>query len=296
MKTIVITGGTSGLGAVAAQQLLRTPTTRVLIGARRQGPAKTETLSLELARLASVREFAEAVSATLGATEIDALVLNAGLQFPNTDQRTEDGFETTFAVNHLAHYLLLRLLLPKLAQGAIVVVTTSDTHDPQINPIAPPRHADARQLAHPRRQPGERPRPLIEGFRAYSTSKLCNLLTARALAASPDASARGLRVIAYNPGFTPGTGLIRTQIWPVRFLMGPLMSILRPIFRFNTIAQAGGVLAELTLGRIEPPAGRIFASLINRRLAWPDPSELARRDDVMKALWRDSAALVGISE
>jgi NAD(P)-dependent dehydrogenase (short-subunit alcohol dehydrogenase family) len=48
--------------------------------------------------------------------DIDALVLNAGAQFPNLDQRTEDGSETTFAVNHLAHYLLLRFLLPKLGE------------------------------------------------------------------------------------------------------------------------------------------------------------------------------------
>lgn len=79
MKTIVMTGGTSGLGKVAAQQLLRTPNTRLLIGAHREGPAK-------------------AVSGRLCATKIDALVLNAGLQFPNTYQRTEDGFERTFAV------------------------------------------------------------------------------------------------------------------------------------------------------------------------------------------------------
>jgi NAD(P)-dependent dehydrogenase (short-subunit alcohol dehydrogenase family) len=52
------------------------------------------------------------------------LVLNAATQFGNVDQRTEDGFETTFAVNHLAHYLLLPLLRPRLADGAIVVITT----------------------------------------------------------------------------------------------------------------------------------------------------------------------------
>jgi len=173
MTTIVMTGGTSGLGAVAAQQLLKTPNTRLLIGSRRDGPAKAETLRLDLARLASVRAFAESVQDRLGTTLIDALVLNTGLQFPTTYQRSEDGFETTFAVNHLGQYLLLRLLMPKLAQGAIVVLTTSDTHDPLTTDVAPPRHADAHRLAYPHHAAGERPRPLTEGFRAYATSKLC---------------------------------------------------------------------------------------------------------------------------
>src|SRR5258708_961741 len=41
------------------------------------------------------------------------------------------------------------------------------------------------------------------------------------------------------------------------------------------------------------PAGRIYASLVKHRVTWPEPSELARRDDVMKALWRASAVMVG---
>ena len=137
MKTVVMTGGTAGLGEVAAQQISRSSNTRLIIGARaRRALTEITVLPLDLARLASVQAFAEAIFDTLNGTGIDALVLNAGAQFPNVDQRTEDGFETTFAVNHLAHYLLLRLLLPKLAQQAGVVITTSDTHDPKTNPSA----------------------------------------------------------------------------------------------------------------------------------------------------------------
>ena len=54
----------------------------------------------------------------------------------------------TFGVNHLAHDLLLRLLLPKLAYGATVVITTSDTHDPKTNPLAP-KQLYPEQLIHP---------------------------------------------------------------------------------------------------------------------------------------------------
>ena len=148
MKTVVMTGGTSGLGEYAAQQIFQTQGIRLLLGARGAVRSKIETLPLDLARLKSVREFAEAVTEKLGDAPIDVLVLNAGTQFGNLNQRTEDGFETTFAVNQLAHYLLLRLLLPKLARDAVVVITTSDTHDPSANPMAP-RHLDPEQSAHP---------------------------------------------------------------------------------------------------------------------------------------------------
>jgi len=292
MKTVVMTGATAGLGEVAAQQISRSSNTRLIIGARgRRALTEITVLPLDLARLASVQAFAEAIFDTLNGTGIDALVLNAGAQFPNVDQRTEDGFETTFAVNHLAHYLLLRLLLPKLAQQARVVITTSDTHDPKTNPIAPPLHADAERLAHPGH---ESERRFMAGFRAYSSSKLCNLLTARALAASPEAKSRQFCVIAYNPGFTPGTSLQRAWPIPVRMLMTAI-GLMRPVLRLNTTAQAGSILAELTLVEIMPPDGRIYASLVKRRLTWPEPSDLARRDDLMNALWSDSAKLVGIS-
>jgi NAD(P)-dependent dehydrogenase (short-subunit alcohol dehydrogenase family) len=291
MKIVVITGASAGLGEVAAQEIARTPNIRLIAGVRSShAPTEVTVLPLDLARLASVRSFAQAVIERLDSAWIDALVLNAGAQFPNVDQRTEDGFETTFAVNHLAHYLLLRLLMPKLAEHARVVITTSDTHDPKTNPIAPPIHANAEQLAHPGQNSGRR---FIAGFRAYSASKLCNLLTARALAASPEAESRQFRVIAYNPGFTPGTALARAWPIPVRMLMMAI-SFMRPVLRLNTTAQAGAILAEMTLGKIDPPSGRIYASLVKRRLTWPEPSDLARRDDLMNALWSDSARLVGL--
>ncbi|CAG9243767.1 SDR family NAD(P)-dependent oxidoreductase [Paraburkholderia caribensis] len=290
MKTVVVTGGTSGIGAVATQRIGSVPGTRVLLGARRGGLGSPETLSLDLTRLSSVKEFVGAIYDRIGDAEIDALVLNAGSQFPNIDHRTEDGFEMTFGVNHLAHYLLLRLLLPKLTYGATVVITTSDTHDPKINPLAP-KQLDPEQLAHP---PGRRRRTgFSAGFRAYSASKLCNLLTARGLADSNVAKLKSLTVIAYNPGFTAGTSLFRA--WPLwaKVAVG-VASVVRPMTRLATVEQAGTNLADLALGRIIPPVGHIYASLVNQQLLWPDPSELARRDDTVVGLWNDSARMVGL--
>jgi NAD(P)-dependent dehydrogenase (short-subunit alcohol dehydrogenase family) len=295
MKSIVMTGGTAGIGLTAVERIRQAPGVRLLVGARAQAPSGVETRPLDLGRLASVRGFAGAVGTWLGDTgTIDALVLNAGVQVRDLAQRTEDGFEVTFAVNHLAHYLLLRLLTPRLADRAIVVITTSNLHDPNTNPIAPPEHADAERLAcgQVTLNPGGRDRMAV--MRAYAASKLCNVLTARALASSKQAQERGLRVIAFNPGFTPGTQLTRNHSLAFRSLFALVAQLLGVFQRQNTVTGGGSLLADLTLGRIVPPEGRLYASQVRRELTWPEPSELAHEDAVMVKLWRDSAAMVGL--
>jgi len=282
-----MTGGTSGLGKVAAGKIADTLGTRILLGARPDNQFALKALPLDLTRLASVRVFAQGVIQELGDGLINGLVLNAGTQFPNINQRTTDGFETTFAVNYLAHYLLLQLLLPKLAHGATVVITTSNTHDPDKNPMAP-KKLDPVLLAYP----SERgPTGFSAGFRAYAASKLCDLLMARGLAESNEAKEKGLTVVAYNPGLTVGTSLFRA--WPLwaRLAMGTV-GLIRPMARLATVEQAGQTLADLALGRITPPPGRLYASLVKRQLTWPDPSELARQDAAMNGLRTDSARMV----
>ena len=136
---------------------------------------------------------------------IDALVLNAGGQRPDVAARSAEGYELTFATNHLAHYLLLRLLAPRFNPGARVVITSSGTHDPaEKTGVPPPRHADALRLAHPDRDPQLSANPVTAGMRAYSTSKLANLMTALAFAGDRRRRAKRLIVTAYDPGLTPG--------------------------------------------------------------------------------------------
>ncbi|MDG4831460.1 SDR family NAD(P)-dependent oxidoreductase [Solwaraspora sp. WMMD1047] len=270
--------------------------TRLILGARGAGPAGVETIPLDLARLDSVRSFAVAVRDRLGSTEIDALVLNAGVSLTSGDERTADGFETTFAVNHLAHYLLLRLLLPQLADGAVVAITTSGTHDPATRTMlssTPPRHADARLLANPERDPQRDEQAKAAGGRAYASSKLCNILTVRGLAAQPEASQ--LRIVAFDPGPTPGTSLLRNTPPAVRLIWRLLGTPIRALVpRFNSVPAAGGALAAIASGRTVPPADAYYARLVQGQLTWLSPSELARRDDVRDRLWRDSAELVGL--
>lgn len=283
-----MTGGTAGLGEAAARTMGRAPGVRLLLGARREPAGAADVVPLDLASLASVRAFPAAITDLLGDAPIDVLVLNAGVQVPNVDRRTDDGFETNFAVNHLAHYLLLRLLLPKLARGATVVLTTSDTHDPEQVPFGP-KTLDLELSAHPKTEGST---GFMDGLKAYASSKLCNLLTARALAQSSDAQAKQLRVLAYNPGLTSGTSLYRDA--PFFMRMGVAIG---GFFRqANPVELAGSTLAELALGQVEPPDGRIYASLVRRKLTWPDPSELALRDDVARSVWQDSARMVGLPD
>ena len=161
MRTIVMTGGTTGFGALAVQQIA--PHARLLLGARRMSPsihsapidaARIDTAPLDLASLEAVAEFAEHVGAWLNGSSLDTLVLNAGTIGRDVDHRTPDGVERTFAVNHLAHHQLLNLLWHHLASDATLVATTSGTHDPAEKASLPtPHHADAFRLAYPDRDP-----------------------------------------------------------------------------------------------------------------------------------------------
>lgn len=282
---IVMTGGTSGIGKAASERLVSTKGVRLAIGARRGGPTGAETLPVELGDLRAVQAFVVAVESWLDGEALDALVLNAGRMGRDVEERSADGFELTFAVNHLAHFAIARALLPRLAVDARVILTTSGTHDPERRTrLPPPRHADAKRLAHPERDVSHA--PLAQAGHAYSASKLCNILTARSLVE------RGVVAVAFDPGPIAGTGLFRELSPSLRAgwrVAGALSSL---VPGRTTASKAGRHLAGLALGSIAPPPGEVHVSLANGKLEWLPPSSLAQRDDLRDALWRDSAALV----
>lgn len=296
-RVVVMTGATAGIGAHAVQHIAAQPGTRVIIGARGSGrtaPHGVEVIPFDLASLGSVRHFAAVVIAKLGDARIDALILNAGMQTSTNEKRSAEGYELTFAVNHLAHYLLARLLMPCLADHGRLVITTSETHDPAITPIAP-KTLDPQTLARPRKG------GFGTGIRAYSSSKLCNLLTAQSFAALDELKTRQITVIAFSPGLTPGTSLGRDSSRAGRVFVMLLMrtvfrvvGLFRPEYIMGTPERAGEALAEVALGTVTPPPGRIYISLVKGEPRFPDPSELARSRDAQDRLWRESAAMVGI--
>jgi hypothetical protein len=119
-------------------------------------------------------------------------------------------------------------------------------------------------------------------------------MTARVAAQRAAADPRGISVMAYDPGLTPGTGLVRQQMWVVRTLVWPLLPLLLPFGKtMNSLANAGRGLADLAATLRQPPA-RVYASLRKGRMGWPEPSTLARDDVACAALWADSLALVGL--
>ena len=146
-RTALITGGNSGLGLECARALLQQqPAWHVIIASRGRerseaavdalrasgGPGTVEARALDLGSLADVRRFADGLLADLRGAALPplrALVCNAGLQFTHRAV-SADGFEATFAVNHLGHYLLTQRLLGALVPPARIVFVSSGTHDP----------------------------------------------------------------------------------------------------------------------------------------------------------------------
>lgn len=292
----VMTGATSGLGLVAARKIAEESDV-FIVGKRGPGPALVgEALPLDLASLASVREFCRQVLDKCGETGIDLLVLNAGGNFPLG--KTGDGFETNFAVNHLAHYVIIRTLWPILNHEARIVLTTSGTHDPDEGAAVPaPKHADAYRLAHPETDPERDGKASMAAGRAYAAAKLCNLLTAQALMRDPAVSAKRVRIAAYSPGPTPGTGLVASRGRAIgiafKYVL-PLVARLSPAL--HTPELAGSTLADVALGEIGPPVGQVYVLLKRGKVTFPAPSVLARDETAIARMWRDSAKMLGLEE
>lgn len=288
MTTIVMTGANSGIGLVAATRLIADGH-RLIAGVRgERNLSGAELLPLDLADLASVRAFAERCTAPIA-----VLVLNAGMQVHTTSRRSADGFELTFATNHLAHYLLARLLLPKLAPGGRIILTSSGTHDPAEKTGVPaPHHADAQRLANPETDPELSKSAIAAGLRAYSSSKLCNLMTARSLAQAADVKSQAIAVHAYDPGFIPTIGLARNAPWIVRSVIMPMIGLLALGKGANTLDSGDKALAGLADGSIDGP--QVYMALRGGQPTWSQPSILASDDALCQQLWTDSAAMVGL--
>lgn len=288
-----MTGATSGLGLEAARRLLEAGHDDITVGARNPTALPPEiggrvtALPLDLAEFDSVREFAIEVAK---GPQIDALVLNAGLQLAGAPQQAE-GFEKTFAVNHLAHFLLLDILRDALSLDARVILTGSGTHDPaEGTPITPPDHADAALLAHPENDP-QAPEGRKYQMRAYSSSKLCNIMTARELPKRKP----GITSLAYDPAYVPGTGLSREYPKWLQRIAEPVIKLFIAKDRVSTVENSGARLAELVTDEKYAGAQGDYWSVRGDLFVKVEPSELARDDAACARLWDDSEKLLGLT-
>src|ERR1700736_1739462 len=309
-RTVVITGGNTGLGLACASAILKSPhgaPWRVVLACRDIGRAQTavdqltreavvagqvEAMSLDLASLASVRAFAAELTKRLSTGTIPplhAVVCNAGVNPLNTKTVTVDGFESTFGINHLGHFLLVNELLPALQSPARVVVVASGVHDPAQKAGVPvPAWNNPAALAHGELGPAAASdKAFASGQRRYSTSKLANVYFTYALAHRLPS---GITANAFDPGLMPGTALMREAPAALRFLLRHIpISLLRRLFSPNvhTAQESGGALAGLvTAPELSAVTGRYFEG--RRQIK---SSEESYNDERAEGLWNASMIL-----
>ncbi|AYF79656.1 SDR family NAD(P)-dependent oxidoreductase [Nocardia yunnanensis] len=294
---VLVTGASSGLGLKTAKTLAVEGIPLILGGhdeqktaaavrqIREHAPgAEIELVDLELASL-------EAVAAAVDALHrrerpgLGAIVCNAGLQIVDGVRASRDGYELTFAVNHLGHFALVTGCGDLLGAGARVVVVSSDVHQgPRKSMGFPaPRWRDPRALA----TPGENAASDRDGRIAYANSKLANVYFTYELARRW--RDRGITVNAFDPGLMPETGLARGYPAPARIgfrLLAPVLIKVMPIAR--TVTRSAADLARLVT---DPELAQTTGEYFTGAAQVPSAPESYDRDRATR-LWQVSEELV----
>jgi NAD(P)-dependent dehydrogenase (short-subunit alcohol dehydrogenase family) len=275
-KTIVITGGTSGIGEVAAMRLAGMGA-RIVLVARSKSRGEATLAQLEkaapglghkihyadISRLADMKKVASEIAAS--EPRIDVLINNAGALF-NARRVTPDGFEYTFATNHMAYFVMTEILRDRLLASvpARIINTASAAHQ-----------GAKLDLDDLQSEKG------FFGFRVYGTSKLCNILFTRELARRLQGT--GVTANCLHPGFVAS-----------RFAdeSGGLLSPLVRVAKFFAISPEKGAETIVYLAsspEVSQTSGKYF---VKSRPA--TPSSTARDDRLAQQLWDKTAALAGI--
>jgi NAD(P)-dependent dehydrogenase (short-subunit alcohol dehydrogenase family) len=272
-KTIVITGATSGIGQVAALRLAemggrivlvardeaRTAEMLARLNAVAPGPAHRAHLA-DLSRLAEMKRVGDEIARAEPA--IHVLINNAGAIFA-ARTLTADRLEKTFALNHMSYFVLTQLLRDRLAAAgdARIVNTSSGAH----------RHAklDLTDLQSAK---------AYSGIKAYSRSKLCNILFTRELARRLDGT--GITTNCLHPGGVA-----------TRFAdeAGGLISRIAKIAKRFAISPEEGAKTIVYLAaspHVARTSGRYF--YLCRPMS---PSQAAADDVAARALWERSAEI-----
>jgi NAD(P)-dependent dehydrogenase (short-subunit alcohol dehydrogenase family) len=304
MKTAVITGANAGIGFATARFLAGEPDWHVLLACRSESKAQAALQSisrehprasvsaalLDLYSLSSIRRFSDEVAAGQ-LPPIHGLVLNAGginmkakaLEF------TEDGFEHTFQLNFLGHFLLANLLVDRLASLSRIVYVSSDLHDPaatKMGKIMFPKYGPVEDLA---RATGTAAR--LKPMARYATAKMYAMMTAYELDRSLRRRGRSITVNSWSPGVVPSTQagrhmnpllkMIMMSSWFVRFMGSHL----------STEAEAGRALGGLLVdAKYAGVSGKYFDGFKEI------PSSRESRDDEKAgAVWAQSWRLAGLA-
>jgi NAD(P)-dependent dehydrogenase (short-subunit alcohol dehydrogenase family) len=271
MTVVVITGATRGIGEAAAVELGRRGAELSIVGrepdrvravadqvAADGSGAPVHQHVADLSRMSDVRALAEQLRAQH--EHIDVLANNAGALFASR-KLTPDGFEQTFALNHLAPFLLTNLLLDRLAGGR-VVTTASDAHKSGLLNLADLQSETS-----------------YAAMRVYGTSKLCNILFTRELARR----AGNLHANCFHPGVVrTGFGKNDGGIWKVLTTLGG------PFFR----SPQRGARSLVWLALSDAAASLNGEYIEDEKVV--APSAQAQDAELARELWERSAQLVGL--
>ena len=302
-KTLLITGANSGLGLECIKTVIRANEGwRIIIASRniKKSEAVIQSIKaeypdqqitvmyLDLGSLESARSFVNEFPKD-NHEPIDALICNSGIIDRVANKVSNDGYDMTFAVNHLGHFLLTNLLIDHLSERAKIVVVSSNMHNSTIREgkMAAAEYISAELLSSPNNK--------LDGFTRYSTSKLCNLLFAYELVRKLAEKSLQITVNSFDPGFSPGTGLMQGGGAFRNFLMGSwLMKGIMGMMGIvtSTPERSGKAMARLILDEsLDQTTGKYF-QINNQIESSPDSMNV----DYAKELWTGSSTMVGLAQ
>ena len=283
-KAVVVTGASSGIGWQTALEFCRRGALVLAVGRSAERCQQAEArilqdvpaarihyLLADLSRQREVRRLAGEVALALrqqGCNGLDVLVNNAGT-FMDKLVLTEDGIETTIAVNHLAPFLLTNLLLPELAarpESRVITVSSGSHYRTWLNPA---------RLRKPL---------VFNSLWAYKVSKLANVLFSVELNERQQGHAP--QAFAVDPGLVntdiglKGTGTLAAYVWRWRQKAGVDPSVPAATILFTATDSAA------------PRSGQVYWYLSAPRL----PSRAALDARLARGLWQESARLCGLDD
>jgi NAD(P)-dependent dehydrogenase (short-subunit alcohol dehydrogenase family) len=278
-KIVLVTGANTGIGKMTALALAKQGAHTVLLcrnaskaeAARQEiikksGHDRIEVLICDLSSQVSIREAASKFRERHD--RLDVLVNNAGVFYPNFE-KSPDGFEMQIAVNHLAYFLLTHLLLSplKAAPNARIVNVSSGSHYKG--------KIDFDSF-------NAEPESGYSLFRAYSQSKLANVLFTRELA-------RYLKDTSITTN-SLHPGVVRTDIGMkyTSFLMRTVWFVMKP-FMLTTKQGAQTSVFLASSAKVANVSGKYFEKMREKR-----SSELSYDDELAKELWERSLNCCGL--